>query len=645
MTPNRLLVRGAALVAAVVALLGGAGWAEAAGPSGTISDVTTTAGTLHVTLTASGLPAGAALVPSSVVVTVDGSPVTATVASSSTTGTKQPRRVAVIAVDTSGSMAGAKLLAAKQAATRFVADVPSDVLVGVVSFSDRARVALAPTTDRNAVRAALAGLHAGGNTTLYDALTLAVAQLGRSGQRLLVVLSDGADTSSHTSLAAATALVRHSGAAVRLLGYRTDPTQTATLAQLARDVGGRLVPVTDAGQLLDAFGGAAGVFATQVDLDVVLPQGLSGGAHGVAVTATFGATRFTEHSTFTVAAPVTAGGTPRSTPPTAIARLAAAPVSLVLLVFAALLLLFLAVLVPRRVTESRRSLQSLDPYALGAYRRPTAQTPAGPTSLAQTAVGVGERYVQSRGTQDRLALQLDRANLRFRPAEWVLLRCGIGVAAVFVLSLLLGNVLIGLVGGVALTWLGTYLYLKRRVHKRLRTFEAQLPNTLQLVASSLKTGFSLPQAIDAAAGDGQQPMSSELSRALAEARLGAPLEDGLDRVADRMQSQDLRWAVMAIRIQRQVGGNLAEVLLTTANTIRERAALRRHVQALSAEGRLSAYILVALPILLAIYLFFTRRSYLSLLWTTKIGVVMIVAAVVGFVLGGFWMRKTIRVEV
>src|SRR6185369_16920917 len=134
--------------------------------------------------------------------------------------------------------------------------------------------------------------------------------------------------------------------------------------------------------------------------------------------------------------------------------------------------------------------------------------------------------------------------------------------------------------------------------------------------SSLQTGFSLPQAVDAAASNGQQPMAGELSRALAEARLGAPLEDGLDRVAYRMDSRDLQWTVMAVRIQRQVGGNLSEVLQTTAKTMRDRAAMRRQVRALSAEGRLSAYILIALPLGLTAFLFLTRRSYLSLLWTT-----------------------------
>ena len=168
---------------------------------------------------------------------------------------------------------------------------------------------------------------------------------------------------------------------------------------------------------------------------------------------------------------------------------------------------------------------------------------------------------------------------------------------------------------------------------------------MQLVASSLRTGFSLPQALDAAQQDGVQPMAEELGRALASTRIGAPLEDELDQIAERTQSEDWRWAVMAIRIQRSVGGNLAEVLMTTVRTLRERAATRRQVRTLSAEGRLSAYILVGLPILVAAALLMFRRAYLRPLWTTTPGLVMVAGALVLMVLGGFWMRKVVTVEV
>ena len=155
-------------------------------------------------------------------------------------------------------------------------------------------------------------------------------------------------------------------------------------------------------------------------------------------------------------------------------------------------------------------------------------------------------------------------------------------------------------------------FLAHRTRRRSDAFEAELPDTLHLVASSIRTGFSLAQAVDGAAQGATRRWRGELGRALAETRLGEPLEDELDRVAERIDSQDLRWTVMAIRIQRTVGGNLSEVLRRRRATIRERACDAPPVQALSAEGRLSAYILVgAADPAVRGFLFLTRRPTCS----------------------------------
>jgi tight adherence protein B len=211
-------------------------------------------------------------------------------------------------------------------------------------------------------------------------------------------------------------------------------------------------------------------------------------------------------------------------------------------------------------------------------------------------------------------------------------------------TLAFGSLLVGLlfaVGGFAAC--STWLSIKGR--RRLRAFDEHLPSALQLVASSLRSGFSLPQALDGVVHEGVEPIAGELNRALGEARLGMALEDALDAIGDRMASTDFSWVVMAIRIQREVGGNLAEILLNTAGVMRERARLRRQVKALSAEGRLSAYILIALPVLMALYMFTLRRSYIHPLYTTGLGIGMLLFAVFLVVMGVFWMRKLVTVRV
>ena len=141
------------------------------------------------------------------------------------------------------------------------------------------------------------------------------------------------------------------------------------------------------------------------------------------------------------------------------------------------------------------------------------------------------------------------------------------------------------------------------------------------------------------------PMAVELNKAIVEARLGVPIEDALDTVARRMDSVDFEWVVMAIRIQREVGGNLAEVLNNVAATMRERERLRRQVDVLSAEGRLSAVILGALPLLFVVYLILVRPEYIGVLVTNPLGIAMIVVGVILLIAGAFWLRKVVTVEV
>jgi tight adherence protein B len=267
------------------------------------------------------------------------------------------------------------------------------------------------------------------------------------------------------------------------------------------------------------------------------------------------------------------------------------------------------------------------------------------SKVAGAAVGLAERALEVRGTDRTLAARLDIAGMTIRPAEFVVVGACASLVLAAGLTILVGTFLIGVPAGLLAGWLGMRLVVSIRMGRRRGAFSDQLPDVLQLIASSLQSGFSLAQALDAVVREGSQPAAGEFARALGEARIGADLADALDGVAARMDSQDMRWSVMAIRIQRSVGGNLAEVLRNTIATMRERAFLRRHVKALSAEGRLSAYILVALPILLGGWLFYSSRSYMQLLYTTTIGLMMLTGAVALVVIGALWMRALIKVEV
>jgi tight adherence protein B len=258
---------------------------------------------------------------------------------------------------------------------------------------------------------------------------------------------------------------------------------------------------------------------------------------------------------------------------------------------------------------------------------------------------VSERVVAAGGQQGAIALRLDRAGVSLLPHEWLVLRISVMVIAGAAVFLAVHPRWLGLLIGAALGWLGSGIWLRVRQARRCRAFAEQLPDTLQVAASSLRSGFSLSQALAAAQENGVQPMASELGRALAAARIGVVLEDELDQIALRMRSEDWRLAVMAIRIHRTVGGNLSEVLSTTARTLRERAGMARQVHALSAEGRLSAYILLGLPVAVGLFLIGFRRDYVEPLWTTPVGLLMLALAAIGMVVGSRWMFAVAKVEV
>jgi tight adherence protein B len=239
---------------------------------------------------------------------------------------------------------------------------------------------------------------------------------------------------------------------------------------------------------------------------------------------------------------------------------------------------------------------------------------------------------------------LEQANLPLRPAE-ALFFYGAGVALVGAVVVATAPTLaVGLIFAVLLAIVPIVLVRQLR-KKRLKAFEAQLPDTLNLLSGSLRAGYSFLQGLEAVAQETSDPMARELRRVLAEARLGRPLEEALADVAVRMESTDFDWSVMAIRIQREVGGNLAELLQTVAETMVERSRLRGEVKALTAEGRISGIIMGLLPVGLGLFMFTASPDYIDDLFSSAKGWAMVVGSVVMAIAGFGWIQKIIKIEV
>jgi tight adherence protein B len=309
-------------------------------------------------------------------------------------------------------------------------------------------------------------------------------------------------------------------------------------------------------------------------------------------------------------------------------------------------LLVLAVPRERRLTTEERVVQYAARAGSGAPASApvTAPRPEGAAldSAKQAATNVLRR---NRGLETKIAQRLEGAGSSWRPAEWLLFHAGIFIV-VSIVGVMLGggNLIIGLFF-MALGAIGPWFYLGFRRSRRRKKFERALPDTLQLMSGSLAAGLSLAQSVDTIVRDGSEPMASEFRKVLIETRLGLSLETALQGVADRFQSKDFEWVVMAINIQRQVGGNLAELLNTVAATIREREYMRRQVAALAAEGKLSAMVLGGLPPAFMLYLLVANHAYVIVLFTRPLGIAMLIGGAFWLGVGVFWMSRIIKVEV
>lgn len=265
-----------------------------------------------------------------------------------------------------------------------------------------------------------------------------------------------------------------------------------------------------------------------------------------------------------------------------------------------------------------------------------------PRTLADRLLGEGVRRAD---LDDRLEL----AGIP-TPASTVLLRVVIVAALAALLGVVVAvlrpsalSIVLPLLLAVFVV-LGARALLGRRVARRRTAFAGQLDDSLGLVASALRAGHSLPRALDAVAQEAESPTAEEFARVLNQHRLGRDLGDALALSAERMRSDDLAWVAQAVAIHREVGGNLAEVLDHVGDTIRDRAQVRRQVATLSAEGRISANVLIALPIVIGLALAVVSPGYLTVFLTTPLGWGLIAIGLLLFAVGVVWLRSVVRVE-
>ena len=277
------------------------------------------------------------------------------------------------------------------------------------------------------------------------------------------------------------------------------------------------------------------------------------------------------------------------------------------------------------------------------------ETVGAAAALRENTVGKGFFSGLAKGDLgERLALQLERADLTITPGEYITSRLVLAVIGGLVPFFGLGGGVTGaivLLVGALIGYNLPKFYLNHRRKSRIDKLNAQLPEALMIISNALKAGFGLLQALDNAAENLEHPISTELGRTIHEMNIGSSAEEAMLALSERSESYDLDIVVTAILVQRTVGGNLGEILDTVASTMRERIRIRGEIQTLTAQQKLTGMVIGALPIGVGVLFQLMQPGYISPLFVTILGKVMLGVAVILEVIGIMIIQRILNIEV
>jgi tight adherence protein B len=296
-----------------------------------------------------------------------------------------------------------------------------------------------------------------------------------------------------------------------------------------------------------------------------------------------------------------------------------------------------------RAREREQSLAEILDLPFGERDVPIEAVTETRGHLVEGTVGLAERMVGQFDAKGSVSNALERARIPLKPGEYIIVTaCGAVVLGAF-FRMLTGSLVLAGLGFIAAPALAM-LFPKFKVGRRKRKFEAELPGALSLIASSLAAGHTFLRAIQMMCEESEPPLSEEFARVVYETRLGDPVVDAMERMAIRLDIKDLQWVVQAIRIQQTVGGKLADLLHTLADFIRAREEVRREVQVLTAEGRISAWVLGGLPIALLLAMRVMNPGYTEPLLHGK-GLLVLMGTMGMIVTGIVVILRMVKIEV
>ena len=543
----------------------------------------------------------------------------------------------VLAIDRSQSMRGRPLADAVAAAQAFVDAAGANDHVGVVVFG-HAALALTPSSASPPdARSALGGLtvDARSGTALYDAVSLAANRLvgdDRPG-RAIVVVTDGRDVSSNTTIEQAIAAARAARAAVYTIGIGGPSFTPAALRRLAAATGGSYHQARSAAQLRSVYTALTGELARTWQLSYVT-SARPGARLQLAATVPGAGTART-------AVELPGGATAGATPPSSLIPAAGYSSTGTAVIAAACgLLVLLACGFGFSARGSNRVRNRIEPHLNTVARTPRARREHNRIAARTHIADAVERAVGGLRQFKRLQLTIDRADLPVRAGELVAISLasafvfGLGTALTFA-SPIPTLLIVALFGSLPVA------YVSVKATARIRQFENQLPDLLITIAASLKAGHSFRQGIQSVVDEGSEPAAKEFRRVLTETQLGKPMDDALADLATRIGSKNLTFVINAVTIQRQIGGALAGLFDMVADTVRQRQQFARKVKGLTAMGRMSAYVLTGLPLFVGVMISVLNPSYMAPLVHTATGQKLMISGIVMIAIGSLMLKKIV----
>ena len=543
----------------------------------------------------------------------------------------------VLAIDRSRSMAGRPFFDAVAAARAFVARKSPSDRVAIVAFGAHALKLTGFSSATIDAQGALRTVDVDGasGTALYDALTLSAHMLGKESARgrVVVLLTDGHDVSSKSSLATAVAAAHASGTAVYPVAVATDKLSTDVLRLMARETGGTFHRAASSDALKSIYARVAAELRHTWRLEYVTA---ARPGDKLKLVASFGA-QGTVRTERTLPGG-SAANAPSSSP--LLPGPAFGTIGGFLLVLA-IALLVLAAGILALATEKGAWLRGrLAPHVEPTRRGPKSVAERERFAAFSSLFSATEQAFSHREGWLKLHRMLERADIPLRTVEFAYIMAGSGLV-LGLLAAITGRASLVILLAFAVGAAAPYGFVWMKARKRMMAFENQLPDILITMAASLKAGHSFKQGLQAIVDEGEEPASKELKRVLTDTRLGRPMDEALSETAERLGSKNFSFVITSVTIQRQVGGSLAGLFDMVADTVRQRHQFARKIRGLTAMGRASAYVLIGLPFFIAGAITLLNSDYMNPLWHTSTGHKLIFMGLAMMAFGSLILKKIV----